>query len=1176
MTIITNNLFFSNTYLRQLQGNASRDQEAGNVAQGIRDWIEFRDMASLPALIDSWVGPVLDFLQLSYMPATDDTHILVLGSSATPLGLCYVLGPGEALDGTTKGQHPMAQAVLALRRRGLRWGILTDGPRWRLVDAEATRRYEQYLEVNLDALAQTEDLTPLRVFFACFRRDAFAPNAHGTPGLEQLLETSAKATKAAEDHLKSRVSHNEGIMAQLCLGLVRATGKQHFSEEERDEIYRDATYLLYRLLFLLYAEARGLLPMDNPAYAEASLTRLVLMAHEYQSRGMPDPEATTLWQRLQRLSTAIYESDQELDIPAYNGGLFDDSDKPYLRERSIADTYLARALYDLAYMAEAAGTDERIDYRDLSVRHLGSLYEGMIEYRLFVAETPVVARRDAKGIVHYLPEAEAGVVKRTDQVIEVGDVYFGQSAGERRATGTYYTPEYIVEYIVRQTVWRGLEERWAGLEERLQGWLRELEATTDVGDRARMQRTIDESLTRFVENEVLSFRVCDPAMGSGHFLVNTAHQITAFIVETLHMTPWANGRVVTDPVQWRRRVSEHCLYGVDLNPIAVELAKLSLWIATLAEGKPLSFLNHHLRQGNSLIGARLEDLTKALAEKTPARPSKRETRERAAGQISMMDDPAFSEHLTAALDLMARIEERVAGTVADVKAQAADYEQMREELEPYRKLANVLVARHFGAYVADEQLHTIGSYLTNGSLALAPRSENVLQQAQQQADEHSFFHWELEFPEVFFDSDSNDNLERQSEFDVIIGNPPYVSFYSRESIKTSPLAEQYWADKFGDSVGGRQNTFLLFLIQSLKLKSSHGYVSMIVPDTLTNNDSYERTRRSLTVTGLAIVNRLDYNVFDGPTVHTVIPVLTTKSNDIEFMTFSSTEDFVSSRPTSRTIMNHSDVIKRHLCKWPFGSESIDDILHKMIACSVPMQSIATTKDGVNPGPKSFREQILAPQGSPKYTWRPLIEGRHITRYRIEPPTNIIDYDPNLLTPELRKQGASFRNPEVFDAPKLVNRQTANTLIFALDDAGYCTLNSVHNTRAIDGSRTTLLYLLAVLNSKLLRFYYRQHTQETRKVFPQVHISALRQLPIHQPNLDEPVEREHYRRLVELSERMLMLHTEFVRSDNNVDETAHQAQIADIDQEIDRIVYTVYGLGEEQVAVVESAMQEATL
>ena len=287
------------------------------------------------------------------------------------------------------------------------------------------------------------------------------------------------------------------------------------------------------------------------------------------------------------------------------------------------------------------------------------------------------------------------------------------------------------------------------------------------------------------------------------------------------------------------------------------------------------------------------------------------------------------------------------------------------------------------------------------------------------------FDWDSEFPEIM----------QAGGFDVVIGNPPYISYYSRESLKPMPTIETYLTHRFSDCVGGRKNTFLFFLCQSLCIRSQRGYTAMIVPDTLTNNDSYELTRRTLIKEGLQSAARLDFPVFNGPTVRTVIPIAGPDAGSSIFSVFSSRRSFLQSEQDLQIEMAAATLGARPLAKWPFASLAVEDILTKMEETSIPLGSVAKTRDGVNPGPKSFRTRIINPPGSPKPTWRPLLEGRHIMRFYTLPTSEIIDYDASLLTQALKQKGASFRDPRIFIAPKLVNRQTADSLIFALDDTG---------------------------------------------------------------------------------------------------------------------------------------------
>jgi len=537
----------------------------------------------------------------------------------------------------------MIQAVnlaSSLPEKPLRWVVLTNGVQWRLLDAQALRRYEAYLEIDLYSLLNGED-DPLAayLFYRLFRFEGSfeRDETSGCNRLDAFLEQSIRATEATETYLKTAVSDNlntpgggDGIMAHLCMGIVQAvdpTGTRTFTDQEREAIYRDATYLLYRLLFILYAEARGLLPMERSDYQAVSLQRMIDKADRLRQRPeLLADKPTSLWEQLDTLFNAIHYSDEYLGIPPYNGGLFENKDKPYLSQYSIKNTYLAEALNELAYLPDPKGEKrpERIDYRDLSVRHLGSLYEGMIEYQLFIAEERLLARRDKEGRIKYLPAAEHEQ-KPNDEVIKPGKVYFAQSPHERKATGTHYTAEDLVAKLVKQTVERLLDERWKAFELKFKQWLNEVVGTPDETVRSRLQARLDSELETFVRQQILTLRICDPAMGSGHFLVYITHTLTAFILKTLSGTLWDNPAVNLDSEIWRRLVVENCLYGVDINEMAVELAKLSLWLATMQLGRPLSFLDHHLKRGNSLLGVSLEEIT-AVLEKSAFNQDTRQKR----------------------------------------------------------------------------------------------------------------------------------------------------------------------------------------------------------------------------------------------------------------------------------------------------------------------------------------------------------------------------------------------------------------------------------------------------------------------------------------------------------------------------------------------------------------------
>jgi hypothetical protein len=603
------------------------------------------------------------------------------------------------------------------------------------------------VDVDLERLLRGEggSTDAAQLFHLLFRQPAFELDEDGECALDRHLQRSEETAEGIEEHLSACI---EEVLRDLCQGFVERDDQAAYTSDERDEVFRNATVLLYRVLFILYAEARDLLPLGDLAYDPHSLDALVEQAIDYaRGSGLPDPDGTELWQDLSDLCSWINSGDDERNIPAYNGDLFDDSDKRYIHDHTVADKYLAPALFSLGCLEDGAEVGyRRIDYRDLSVRHLGSIYEGLLEYKLFIAQEKRVRRSDGKGGYTFPKLSETRLKKgEEDDVIEVGEVYFAHSAGERKSMGAYYTPEYIVDYIVKQTVRRGLEERREPLEEKLPDWLEEVEAAPPA-DQARLQEVVDQRLVEFVEQEVLTFRVCDPAMGSGHFLVNAAHAITSFIVETLNLTPWENPDLDANPVTWRRKVAKHCLYGVDLNDLAVELAKLSLWLTTVARGKPLNFYDHHLRQGNSLIGARLEDLEAVLGgeEESP------EEKPGEAVQLSMLEEFGLREQVTEAVDILARISDQLAEDREDVADQADYYNEAREALTHYRQLGDLLTARHFGVEIDEDDLRQFAENLT-GQAVTSPIKDLLPSKVQALSRAKNFFHWDLEFPEVFVD-----------------------------------------------------------------------------------------------------------------------------------------------------------------------------------------------------------------------------------------------------------------------------------------------------------------------------------------------------------------------------------------------------------------------------------------
>jgi hypothetical protein len=423
-------------------------------------------------------------------------------------------------------KNPSFQLSFYMQHSDMAWGMLTNGRLWRLYHKDTAHKLDRFYEVDLPALLAEGQPARFLYFYALFRRAAF--NA-GPLSLDAMLQASRDYVRGVGDSLKTQVYD---ALLHLAQGFL-----DHPNNDLQPDtatlktIYDYSLIVLYRLLFILYAEARDLLPLrTNQLYRE----QYSLMAIKRRVAADLDggtqllPTSTRYWNDLSELFRSIDQGNPPLHVATFNGGLFDAARYPFLQTKRIGDARLQHAIDLLARV-----NGEFVDYRDLAERHLGTIYEGLLEYHL--EPLPAAA-----------PSAPFTIDLRNDK-------------GERKATGSYYTPDYIVKYIVDQTVGPVLHAAVDGLSD----------------DAA-------------IINAVLDVNVLDPAMGSGHFLVEATERIARFLVD-LGVKPDEDTLGEADVAYWRRRVVQSCIYGVDLNPLAVDLAKLSLWLATVAQDRPLSF-----------------------------------------------------------------------------------------------------------------------------------------------------------------------------------------------------------------------------------------------------------------------------------------------------------------------------------------------------------------------------------------------------------------------------------------------------------------------------------------------------------------------------------------------------------------------------------------------------------
>jgi hypothetical protein len=694
---------------------------------------------------------------------------LVLDEGALQ-GRAFAVGDAKAwdrpLDITLKqaggdlftNKNPAYQIAFYIQHSGVEWGILTNGRLWRLYHKDTAHKQDRFYEVDLPALVATGDAEAFLYFYAFFHRSAFESHPLG---LAALLRESAEYARGVGDTLKTQVFE---ALRHLGQGFLDYPGNQLASDPATlKTIYDHSLIVLYRLLFILYAEARELLPLREnelyrTEYSLAAITRTI--ERRIRAGAQLLPTSARLWQQLKDLFQIVNAGSPPLKVATFNGGLFDPQKYPFLEQHAVGDAHLMAAIDKLARV-----DGQFIDYRDLAERHLGTIYEGLLEYHL-----------------QPIPPEDRWTL----------DLF--NDRGERHRTGSYYTPDFVVQYMVDQALGPVLRRAVAG-------------KTTDAAK-------IDA---------ILAVNLCDPAMGSGHFLVAATEYIARFLVDQGITTDERHGEA--DLAYWKRRVAQSCIYGVDLNPLAVDLAKLSLWLATVAKDRPLSFLDHHLRCGNALAGARVASLNVGGAPKKAAKKTVV-----TAGQLSMLDDSEFLRSMSTAVSSMWLIEDTAGNTIGEVKEQERIYAELHAALtRKYQKLADLATATQFGpsagsgkGIAIDPALwQPLADFATGRTLAAPPKFGEWLDAASKLAAEQRFFHWDLEFPEVFFDRHGQP-LGAAAGFDAILGNPPYV-----RQEQLGPF-KPFFAAAYPETYHGVADLYVYFYHQGVRLLQAGGRMSYIV------------------------------------------------------------------------------------------------------------------------------------------------------------------------------------------------------------------------------------------------------------------------------------------------------------------------------------------------------------
>ena len=729
----------------------------------------------------------------------------------------------------------------------VRWAILTNGARWRLYSYRARPR-ERTWQIDLNALLVSADifesvlserkLHELRVAWLLLRRDSWVP-AEGER--ETLLDRLLALGRRNDAQLANDLS--DVVFKNVYPDIVKLFWSKQ-PEARAEAVARAALTFLYRLLFIYYAEDRGLLDTEDPRYRPHSLRYSVRdPVREQHGKADFSTVSTEFWQRLQYLRAVIDQGDASIGQPAYNGGLFAPI-YAIVDEITLSDAELAPIIRDLSHTS--SGT--YVSYRNLEVQQLGSVYERLLEQ---------IPRRDV------------------DNQIDVTT-----SPYARKDSGSYYTPQELVDLIVEQTLTPLVEERIAAF-------------------RADPIEANDPA------EAVLKLTVLDPAMGSGHFLITAIDWLTERLfalvdrewdeaphgyVSPLREQLWRLQETypdLSDLTLLQRMVLKRCIYGVDKNPMAVELAKVALWLHTFSGELPLPYLDHRIIAGDSLLGIRGEQARKYIsawgryplsdsfernnAQAIPHHLALNDTLDLTIAQIG----DTRNSHRDARLLVRDQIEPL--NLVAGLRWLSAGMKK-RERTEFHAPLAEVL-AGHPARAVA---ILRIGEN-DEGLTPTTPEYRVIRDAANEIAARERILHWEIEFPHVM----TGDN----PGFDAIVSNPPWDQIEQLERewfairdpaiANLAPASRRKAAIERGIAAGdelclrydevrsaahsmrvvcrasgdypllssGRTNLYSLFVERSLALVRPQGVVGLLTPSGIYGDHTAAKFFRSISTTG---------------------------------------------------------------------------------------------------------------------------------------------------------------------------------------------------------------------------------------------------------------------------------------------------------------------------------------
>ncbi len=1100
----------------------------------------------------------------------------------------------------------LIERMMALcRAHAVRLGVITDGELWMLVNAPVggvSSNASWYARIWFQ-----EPIT-LKAFKSLWSvRRLFGPSEET---VEALLDSSMEYHEEITDTLGEQVRRAVEVLVQ-CLDKADADRNRDLLRDVLPaELYEAGLTVMMRLVFILCAEERGLLLSGDPVYDEsyAVSTLRAQLAEDADCHGSEVLDRRhDAWARVLSVFRAVYGGieHESLRMPPLGGSLFDPDRFPFLEGRLKGtnwhdsdaiplpiDNRTVLLLLNSLQLLEQHGGALLLSYRSLDVEQIGHVYEGLLEYtvvRVPSVTIGLIGSKKAKNPNLALSELELARMDGEDALValvkettersesairnalscEVEDAIFGllhavcggdttlaerirpfanlvrtdawgdpivyrdgafmvTIGSDRRETGTHYTPKSLTESIVETT----------------------LEPVVYVGPSEGKPR---DGWKLKTPAELLDLKICDPAMGSGAFLVQACRWLAERLVEAW-VAEEAMGRFVnddgevlllageSDPLPTdtdyrlqtaRRLIAERCLYGVDINPLAVELAKLSIWLVTLAKGRPFGFLDHNLRCGDSLLGIhRLDQLTlfKMNPDDSPC-------------QLSIFGKKVAGTVIEAE-EIRKRLRSIPIRDMRDIDTMAHLNAEIRKKLGSMELVADAMIGEVLRANGKMRAIESALDFLEVQVDAFLKGDVETRETIAKKACEalsiglsegmppRKPFHWPLEYPEIFASNNGG--------FDVILCNPPFGAInYSKKSMSDQyTILIEYW-NNFYLYHSKRLNFMMLFLeriLFNLLNKTKQSCIGLIL-DFNFFEKIYELLR--LNINDRYEFKHIVFNLKSFSNVNSgqLILILGDKknpSNDSEVVVSQGNLNI------DHFSVKQSNLFKKSVEKINYYNlKYLDKYSHlENNTLFEPLENFVECTYGVELGGKSITHPLfIFNERAGDADYIPIIDLNQFENFCDVKYRFYLKYDidlQNKINKKYSKLNVALRNRSIWGNPRIILRQSSKSLCATIDYNESVTLLNAFHIYKRTPDTVDLLYILGLLTSDIINDYcsYSGINKIEKGKFPQIRIESLKKIPIRIISRGTP-EEIIYKMIIEDTAKILNIKKNIVRSSNEL-------------------------------------------